>query len=327
MDSDQEADSLARTAERLTAEFFEELALLHIRAGEPPLRAVAKLGNRLSASNLSELLSGRRTAPPGYDVLTEVVKALMHGRPEPEVRLELEAWRERWVQVRTAQRAADKAATEQKRRATVTTDETIAAARAKANDIISAAETRAQAILDQAREEEAAILAAAEQMASQHVQRAANQAEEMLSTAQMEAEKTLSLAQVQAAGLLARTRAKAEEEKEEAANLAVTELLAKLAERTIELQQVQNELAESRAELTKARAGTKAEHELPPANLAVTELLAKLGERTNELQQVQAELAETRAELMEARSSVPAGPGRRGASTVPPALWQKEQVP
>lgn len=132
MEQDQDADGLARRAEQLVTEFFNDLALLHLRTGELAVRTIAKHSNRLSPSNVSDLLSGRRTGLPGHDVLTELVKALLHDQPEPDVQDELALWQERRVRVRTAQRAAEKAVAEQGRQLKAAAEDVLARARAEA---------------------------------------------------------------------------------------------------------------------------------------------------------------------------------------------------
>ena len=110
MGQDGEAVDWAAEAERLAAEFFDALQRMYIKAGEPPLRTVAARNDRLSASNLSALFSGKRTALPNYEVMAAAVSALLHEAPATEKQRELERWRERWTEARYARKQAQKSA-------------------------------------------------------------------------------------------------------------------------------------------------------------------------------------------------------------------------
>jgi len=136
----------AAVAEKLAVEFFEALELLYVRVGEPALRTVAARSPYLSASNLSDLLSGKRKALPGQDVTTELVKALLHARPASEVKPVVKEWEERWARARMAQRTADRAAAEQRRTATAAAEDIIA----DANRVLAEARTEADNLLARA---------------------------------------------------------------------------------------------------------------------------------------------------------------------------------
>jgi signal transduction histidine kinase len=149
-------DGVAERAAEAVAEFFERLELLYIEVGEPPLRTVAGRSPRLSQANISELLnSGRRKSPPGYEVMTELVKALLYGLPPAEVDQALKSWHDLWTRTRAAQRRAQKAAAEQRRAAQSTATDIVADAHVQAGQdadaIVKAAQAAAEELVRQAR--------------------------------------------------------------------------------------------------------------------------------------------------------------------------------
>lgn len=149
-------DGVAERAAEAVAEFFERLELLYIEVGEPPLRTVAGRSPRLSPANISELInSGNRKSPPGYEVMTELVKALLHGAPPAEVDQALKSWHDLWTRTRAVQRRAQKAAAEQRKAAQNTAGDVVADARAQAGHdadaIVKAAQTEAEELVRQAR--------------------------------------------------------------------------------------------------------------------------------------------------------------------------------
>lgn len=138
-------DGIAERAAEAAAEFFERLELLYIEVGEPPLRTVAGRSPRLSAPNISELLSGKRKTLPGYEVMTELVKALLHGSPQAGVDQALNSWHDLWTRTRAVQRRAQKAAAEQRRSAQRAAAEVVAEAHVQAGQDVDALVKAAQA--------------------------------------------------------------------------------------------------------------------------------------------------------------------------------------
>jgi hypothetical protein len=145
-------------AKKLAAEFFEALELLYVRVGEPPLRTVAARSPRLSASNVGELVSGKRKGLPGQEVITELVKALLHTAPPDVVKPVVKEWEERRAHARLAQRAAERAAAEQHRTATAAAEDITATAervldeaRAEADSLVAEARAQAANLVSQAR--------------------------------------------------------------------------------------------------------------------------------------------------------------------------------
>lgn len=183
MEQDGEAADWAAEAERLAAEFFDALQRMYIRAGEPPLRTVAARSDRLSASNLSALFSGRRTTLPNYEVMTAAVSALLHEAPAAEKQRELERWRDRWTEAKYARRQAQKPSAQNVDELSQAAARGVEQARLEAEAIVAEARATAEDLLKRGRMD-------ADAAAVMHAEAASRRAEadETLSDARSHAE-------------------------------------------------------------------------------------------------------------------------------------------